>query len=214
MKKIKNTKWFALGVALTMIVSLFASPVMAQVTRQAELTFRDIRITLNGETLTPTDVHGNEVEPFIYDGTTYLPVRGIANALGLEVDWDDATSTVILTAPEPAATPTPTPTLPPTPAPTPVPTPPPAPAQHPLVGTWFWMGLPYYIFDADGGGWMFIFGEIRWWTDNGVLSICIFPEYCGPECVEPWDWYYVLNGNNMILTNPLDSTESYLYIRR
>lgn len=38
------------------------------------------------------------MEPFILDGTTYLPVRAVAGALGLGVGWDDATSTVTLPA--------------------------------------------------------------------------------------------------------------------
>ena len=53
------------------------------------------------------DANGNYVEPFIIDGTTYLPVRGIASALGLNVGWDGATKTVLLTTPE--STPGPTP---------------------------------------------------------------------------------------------------------
>ena len=44
----------------------------------------------------PKDANGNTVEPFIIDGTTYLPVRAVSNALGLNVGWDDATSTVSL----------------------------------------------------------------------------------------------------------------------
>lgn len=61
-----------------------------------DLYYRDIKINLNGEMITPTDVAGNSVEPFIIDGTTYLPVRAVSNALGLTVGWDNATSTVSL----------------------------------------------------------------------------------------------------------------------
>ena len=45
-----------------------------------ELSYSDIKITLDGEELIPSDANGNYVEPFIIDGTTYLPVRGIASA--------------------------------------------------------------------------------------------------------------------------------------
>ena len=66
----------------------------------AGLTYRDIRITLDGVELVPKDAEGNVVEPFILDenGTTYLPVRGVGSALGLEVGWDGATNTVTLTS--------------------------------------------------------------------------------------------------------------------
>lgn len=64
--------------------------------KTAELFYRDIKITLNGQSVTPKDANGNAVEPFIIDGTTYLPVRGVAGALGLDVEWDGNTNTVIL----------------------------------------------------------------------------------------------------------------------
>ena len=66
-------------------------------TEKADLTYRDIKITLNKEEVTPKDANGNVVEPFIINGTTYLPVRAVADALGLQVAWDDKTSTVALT---------------------------------------------------------------------------------------------------------------------
>jgi len=58
--------------------------------------YDNIKITLNGKEIIPKDVNGNVVEPFKISGTTYLPVRAICNALGLNVDWDGDTNTVIL----------------------------------------------------------------------------------------------------------------------
>ena len=54
---------------------------------------------LNGKEIVPTDANGNVVEPFTIDGTTYLPVRGIASALGMNVGWDGETNTVSLDNP-------------------------------------------------------------------------------------------------------------------
>ena len=68
----------------------------------------------------------DDMRPFITQGRTYLPVRGIADVLGVDVNWDGSTRTVFLTTP-----PTPTPMLPPTPAPVPVPTPEPDPMPIP-----------------------------------------------------------------------------------
>lgn len=66
-----------------------------QATEKVDITYRDIKITLNKNEIKPTDANGNAVEPFIYNGTTYLPVRAVANALGIDnVTWDDKTSTV------------------------------------------------------------------------------------------------------------------------
>ena len=55
-----------------------------------------IKIVVDGQKLNPTDANGNKVEPIIYNGTTYLPVRAVANALGKEVYWDDSDYTVYL----------------------------------------------------------------------------------------------------------------------
>ena len=69
-----------------------------QATVSASITYRDIAIILDGAALSPTDAAGNPVEPFLLEGTTYLPVRAISEALDLTVAWDEATSTVILTS--------------------------------------------------------------------------------------------------------------------
>lgn len=58
--------------------------------------YDDIQIVLNGEKIEPKDADGQTVEPFIYEGTTYLPVRAIGEALNLEVAWDEASKTVTL----------------------------------------------------------------------------------------------------------------------
>lgn len=47
--------------------------------------------TVNGKTVTLN------VAPFIEGGSTYLPVRAVAEAMGANVGWDGATSTAILT---------------------------------------------------------------------------------------------------------------------
>lgn len=46
--------------------------------------------------VTPKDVTGTIVEPFIYQGTTYLPVRAVGEAIGKKVTWDGETKTVYL----------------------------------------------------------------------------------------------------------------------
>lgn len=55
-----------------------------------------ITIKYDGETQNLTDASGNRVYPITYNGTTYLPVRAVSNMLGVAVDWDGATQTVLL----------------------------------------------------------------------------------------------------------------------
>ncbi len=52
------------------------------------LTIHPIRVLVNGEEFQPRDVNGNEVLVFTCDGTTYAPLRALAEAYGLEVGYD------------------------------------------------------------------------------------------------------------------------------
>lgn len=61
-----------------------------------EAIYSNIKIYVDGVKIDPTDAAGNVVEPFIYNGTTYLPVRAIGNAIGKTVSWDGATQSVYL----------------------------------------------------------------------------------------------------------------------
>ncbi len=92
-------QWKALlsGIIATALMLGFCIPAYAAQQEQATLNYNNIKITMNGDPMTPTDANGAAVEPFIIDGTTYLPVRAVANALGLTVSWDGETKTVLLT---------------------------------------------------------------------------------------------------------------------
>lgn len=85
--------------------------------KTATLEYSNIKVTLDGAPVNLVDVNGDPVEPFIIGGTTYLPIRAISNAFGLDVDWDGSTQTVILTHPS-TVQPEPTPTSTPEPEPT------------------------------------------------------------------------------------------------
>lgn len=56
--------------------------------------YMNVKLVIDGEEITPKDVNGNVVEPFIYNGTTYLPVRAIGEAFNKDVHWDGETATV------------------------------------------------------------------------------------------------------------------------
>jgi V8-like Glu-specific endopeptidase len=93
----QHKKLIATLLILALVVTLCFSYAFASTGSASKtISYRNIKITLNGLTITPTDANGNAVEPFIMDGSTYLPVRAVANALGLNVGWDSKTSTVSL----------------------------------------------------------------------------------------------------------------------
>ena len=68
----------------------------AQKTDILNIVYRDIKLKIEEELITPRDASGNVVEPFISDGTTYLPVRAVAEALNRDVSWENETSTVVI----------------------------------------------------------------------------------------------------------------------
>lgn len=55
-----------------------------------------INIYHDDQAFFPTDINGNSVKPFVYDGTTYLPVRALCNLFHKNVVWDNGTKSVFL----------------------------------------------------------------------------------------------------------------------
>lgn len=94
-------KGFVSGVLVTLLLVGSIGTAAATVgSKTVEITYNDISVTLDGASVALVDANGNPVEPFMLDNTNYLPVRAVAQALGLNVGWDGATRTVILTTPE------------------------------------------------------------------------------------------------------------------
>lgn len=55
---------------------------------QMTITVDPINIQVNGQTFQPKDAQGADVPVFAYNGTTYAPLRALAEAYGLEVGYD------------------------------------------------------------------------------------------------------------------------------
>ena len=95
MKTISRLKWLIAGAILAAII-FTGTALGSTAVRNLEVTYRDIKLVVDGNLVIPKDAAGNVVEPFIFNGTTYLPVRAVAEAVGKSVDWDGDTSTVYL----------------------------------------------------------------------------------------------------------------------
>ena len=95
MKAIAKIRYILLGVLITVAVSATVIPALAaQTTKQLNATYNNIKIVIDGEEITPRDATGTLVEPFVVDGTTYLPVRAMCEAIGYNVEWDGNAQTV------------------------------------------------------------------------------------------------------------------------
>ena len=99
-QKLKKTlKGYLLGF-LSAAVLVSGITYAADTTTLYNVIANGIKIVLDGKQINPTDANGNKVEPIIYNGTTYLPVRAVANALGKAVYWDGPNYTVYLGKPD------------------------------------------------------------------------------------------------------------------
>ena len=61
-----------------------------------EVLYNNIKVYKDNVLCELKDANGTVIEPFIYNGTTYMPVRGTANLAGMDVEWDGATQSVYL----------------------------------------------------------------------------------------------------------------------
>ena len=93
---LKNTlKGYLVGVLSTVLL-LGTVCYATSNTKTLEALYNNIKIYVDGVKIDPKDASGNAVEPFIYNGTTYLPVRAVGEAIGKTVTWDGATQSVYL----------------------------------------------------------------------------------------------------------------------
>lgn len=83
----KNVLSFVSGAIATLL--LVGLPVTALAASGAiRIEVSPISVLVDGEVFQPKDANGNDVMVFTYDGTTYVPLRALAEAYGLEVGYD------------------------------------------------------------------------------------------------------------------------------
>lgn len=75
-------------IMLIMLVGFANISLASTGTKEATLQYVGISININNNIISTKDVNGNIVNPFIIDGTTYLPIRAVSEALGKDVSWD------------------------------------------------------------------------------------------------------------------------------
>lgn len=79
-------------ILLLTAVSTFAA---GPITKSISVLYNNIKISVDGKQASlGKDSTDKAIEPFIYNGTTYLPVRAVGEALGERVQWDGKTQTV------------------------------------------------------------------------------------------------------------------------
>lgn len=79
---------FGAGAITTALVLGLLIPAGAAMTSKTIQVLTGAEIYVDGVELNPTDANGNPVETFVYNGTTYVPLRAVSQSLGKAVNWD------------------------------------------------------------------------------------------------------------------------------
>jgi len=94
----KKFRKIAILVAVMMLVMSFSSTGFASWFDQTiKASYRNITVFVNGTLKQARTAQGTVVEPFIVDGTTYVPLRGIAEMLGYQVTFNPTTYRIDIT---------------------------------------------------------------------------------------------------------------------
>ena len=107
--KTKLTSFFAGMLTVVLLMTLTVSALAAD--GSLNLSVNPIRVMVNGEVFQPKDAQGNDALVFTYNGTTYAPLRALAEAYGLEVGYDAANKIATVNAPETGTTTAPAPSM-------------------------------------------------------------------------------------------------------
>lgn len=75
--------------ALAMLLAGTSAVTALAASGAIQIEVNPISVLVNGEVFQPKDANGDDVMLFTYNGTTYAPLRALAEAYGLEVGYDE-----------------------------------------------------------------------------------------------------------------------------
>ena len=95
MKRKQKMTWYIFGMLSAMLAVNLLSPALAAAGKMVEI-YTGVSIYIDDVKLDPKDANGNPVEVFIYNGTTYVPLRAVSEAFGKPAQWDGQTSSAYI----------------------------------------------------------------------------------------------------------------------
>jgi len=88
-------KWiipiYIAAMALTGSAGVYASSTLESITASLN---HNLNIEVSGKAYKPTGPNGESLSPIVYQGTTYLPVRSISEALNTDVNYDSSNNKI------------------------------------------------------------------------------------------------------------------------
>lgn len=96
--KIKFKRSLRAALCLLLCAAFFTGGVFAagKLQKRTITVYSGVDIYIDDAKLDARDANGNPVEAFVYNGTTYLPVRAVGEAVGKAVQWESKTSSVYI----------------------------------------------------------------------------------------------------------------------
>ncbi len=95
MNRKQKLSYFLSGMMAALLMVSLIVPGFAVYSKNVTV-FPGVSIFVNDQKINPTDAKGNPVEAFIYEGTTYLPVRAVSEALDLPIQWEGTSKSVYI----------------------------------------------------------------------------------------------------------------------
>lgn len=95
MKRRQKFAWLLSGMMIAFLVVNMISPAVATALKTIQVS-SNVKIFVDDVKMEPKDVNGNPVDVFIYNGTTYVPIRAVSQYLGKPVQWDGAARSVYI----------------------------------------------------------------------------------------------------------------------
>lgn len=90
-RRIKLMAVLIFGLVIGTTVGVFGNSVIKNITAQIN---PNLKMELNNKSFKPKDANGKEMKPITYQGSTYLPVRALGEALGVDIAFDSASQTI------------------------------------------------------------------------------------------------------------------------
>lgn len=89
-------KGYVLGILTALLVSMMVVPGFAATVAKTITVYTGVTLYYDGVKVEPKDANGKTVEPLLYNGTTYLPVRAVSGLFGEDINWDGKTQSVYI----------------------------------------------------------------------------------------------------------------------
>ena len=84
------------ALTLMLAIALSTTAMAGTLSKKTIDVYTGVEIYVDGVAMQPTDSEGKPVETFIYNGTTYVPLRAVSQSLNYAVNWDGANRRVYI----------------------------------------------------------------------------------------------------------------------